>query len=308
MQPDPLFAGVEIGGTKTIVLLARGRDILRELSIPTAGPAATLEQASVLLRQWHDECGFAALGIASFGPLDLDRSSLGHGHMLPTPKAGWSGADILGTLTNGLDCPAAIDTDVNGAALAEYMWGAGARKDGPPDSLCYITIGTGIGGGFVINGRPLHGAMHPEIGHIRVRRASGDDFPGVCPFHGDCIEGLVSGPALAARFGRSGTEIPADDPRWAHVCDEIAQLLGSLLLMAAPRLILIGGGVGMGRAGLLQPIRERLVKRLAGYLAYVNEETVHDIVRPPVLGEKAGPLGAVALAKTVCASAPPGQS
>lgn len=298
--PDPLCAGVELGGTKTIVLLAQGRDILRQQSIPTSAPAATLTQASTLLRQWHDECGFAALGIASFGPLDLDRSSPGYGLMLPTPKAGWSGADILGKLTDELGCPAAIDTDVNGAALAELMWGAGLRNGGP-DSLCYITIGTGVGGGFIVDGKPLHGAMHPEIGHIRVRRASGDDFPGVCPFHGDCIEGLVSGPALAARFGMTGAAIATDDPRWDHVCDEIAQLLSSILLTAAPRLILIGGGVGTARAGLLHPIRERLVEQLAGYLPYVDEATVCNIVQAPALGERAGPLGAIALAKIAAA-------
>lgn len=291
MNDEPLVAGVEIGGTKLVLLYARGRQIIERVTIPTGHPDETLGAAADQLARWHAQRPFAALGIASFGPLQLDRATPDFGHMLPTPKPGWSGADIIGPLAAAVDCPVAIDTDVNGAALAEWRWGAGRGSD----SLCYITIGTGLGGGFVLNGRPLHGAMHPELGHILVRRVPGDDFAGVCPFHGDCIEGLVCGPALEARFAMPGDCIPADDPRWDHVASDIAQLIGTILLTTAARQVLIGGGVGMGRPQLMGKVREKLVAQLAGYLPFINSVSVEAIVRLPALGADAGPLGAIAL-------------
>jgi fructokinase len=292
----PLVAGVELGGTKMVVLRARGREIIERVTIPTTSPAETLGAGVALLTGWQAEEPFAALGIASFGPLRLDRSAPDFGHMLPTPKPGWTGADIYGGLSAALPCPAAIDTDVNGAALAEARWGAGAEGDAPSDCLCYLTIGTGLGGGFALHGRPLHGAMHPELGHILIRRAPGDAFAGACPFHGDCIEGLVSGPALAARFGVAGDRIAADDPRWDDVAHDIAQLVGTILLTTAARQILIGGGVGMGRADLLDRVRAQVVAQLGGYLPFVDATSIATIVRTPALGDQAGPLGAVALA------------
>ncbi|WP_088182904.1 ROK family protein [Sphingobium sp. Z007] len=296
MSALPYLAGVELGGTKMFVLRARGREIVERVSIATTTPAETLGAGAALLRRWHEDEPFAALGIGSFGPLRLDRTAADFGHMLPTPKPGWSGADIYGALAGVLPCPAAIDTDVNGAALAEVRWGAGAENDAPSDCLCYITIGTGLGAGFALHGRPLHGAMHPELGHILTRRAPGDAFPGACPFHGDCIEGLVAGPALAQRFGVPGQEIAADDPRWDHVAHDMAQMIGTTLLTTAARQVLIGGGVGMGRADLLDRVRARVVAQLAGYLPFVTDETIGAIVRRPALGDLAGPLGAVALA------------
>lgn len=296
MSAAPCLAGVELGGTKIFVLRARGRVIEERVMIPTTSPAETLGAAAALLRRWHEVEPFEALGIGSFGPLRLDRAAADFGHMLPTPKPGWTGADIYGALAGVLPCPAAIDTDVNGAALAEVRWGAGAEGDAPSDCLCYITIGTGLGAGFALYGRPLHGAMHPELGHILTRRAPGDDFEGACPFHGDCIEGLVSGPALAKRFGVAGDRIAADDPRWDDVAHDIAQLVGTILLTTAARQVLIGGGVGMGRTDLLDRVRVQVVRQLAGYLSFVTEETIGAIVCPPALGDQAGPLGAVALA------------
>lgn len=296
MSAPPLVAGVELGGTKMIVLRARGRDVIEQVSIPTTTPQDTLGAGAQILRRWQAGEGFAALGIASFGPLRLDPAAADFGHILPTPKPGWTGADIHGSLAAVLPCPVAIDTDVNGAALAEMRWGAGAEEGMASDCLCYITIGTGLGGGFALNGRPVHGAMHPELGHILVRRAPGDDFAGTCPFHGDCIEGLVSGPALARRFGMPGDRIPSDDPRWDHVAHDIAQLVGTILLTTAARQVLIGGGVGMGRAGLLDRVRGKVVAQLGGYLPYVDAGSIARIVRAPALGDRAGPLGAVALA------------
>ena len=291
-----MIAGVELGGTKLIVLRAHGRHIIERQSIATTSPAETLGAAVETLARWHDDMPFDALGIASFGPIRLDRAASDFGHMMPTPKPGWSGADIYGTLAGALSCPAAIDTDVNGAALAEARWGAGVEDGTPSDCLCYLTIGTGVGGGFAIDGRTIRGAMHPELGHILTRRAAGDDFPGACPFHGDCIEGLVSGPALTRRFGVPGDRIPADDPRWDHVAHDIAQLVGTILLSSAARQVLIGGGVGMARSDLLDRIRAKVVDQLGGYLPFVTQDSVASIVRAPALGDQAGPMGTVALA------------
>ncbi|HUD94505.1 ROK family protein [Sphingobium sp.] len=293
---EPLVAGVELGGTKIFVVRARGREIVDRMMIPTTAPDGTLGAAKQILLDWHSQEPFSALGIASFGPLRLDRTAEDFGRMLPTPKPGWTGADIFGALAEGLPCPAAIDTDVNAAALAEAYWGAGIQEDRPSDCLCYLTIGTGLGGGFVFNGRPLHGAMHPELGHILIRRAEGDEFPGVCSFHGDCIEGLVSGPALARRFNVSGDAIPATHPHWDFVAHDIAQLVSTILLTTAARRILIGGGVGMGRADLLDRVRSKVIEQLNGYLSFVTHDSIATIVRTPALGEQAGPLGAIALA------------
>ncbi|MCW1381927.1 ROK family protein [Novosphingobium sp. KCTC 2891] len=288
-RPAPRLAGVELGGTKTILVLAEGQTIVEQVAIPTEAPEITLPAASAVLRRWNDAAPIAALGIASFGPLDLAA-----GTMLPTPKPHWSGAAVRAALADGLACPVAIDTDVNGAALAEYRWGAGAAQGF--QSLCYITIGTGLGGGVVIDGRAVHGAMHPEIGHVRVRRAAGDTFAGTCRFHGDCIEGLVSGPALAARFGMPGEQVPADHPTWAYVATEIADLVATLFLITSVEAVLIGGGIGIARAALLPQVRTHLLASLGGYLPFLTPETVETRVTVPALGGKAGPLGAIALA------------
>ncbi len=293
-KKTPMLAGVELGGTKVLVLRARGSAILERTSVPTTTPAETLGKAVEILRGWHAEMPFDAMGIGSFGPVRLDRSAADFGIMLPTPKPHWAGADIFGTLTAPFDCPAVIDTDVNGAALAELRWGAGAGTGS--DSLCYITIGTGVGGGFVINGRPLHGAMHAELGHIRTPRARGDDFAGACPFHGDCIEGLIAGPSLAKRFGAPGSEIADDDPRWDYVVHDIASMVSTILLTTAARQVLIGGGVGMARQTILPRVRAAVVAQIAGYLPHVDATQIDSIVTAPRLCEEAGPLGAVALA------------
>lgn len=292
MTAEPLVAGVELGGTKCIVALGRGRTIIEQHSIPTRSPEETLGAAAAQVRAWT---GVEALGIASFGPLQLARGAQDFGRMLTTPKPGWQGADIWGALTDGFDGPAAIDTDVNGAALAEYHWGARPEAKERPSGLCYLTIGTGVGGGLVVDGRPVHGAMHPEMGHVRVRRVPGDDFAGSCPFHGDCVEGLINGPALAARFGMAGDAIPDDDGRWTHVASDLAGLVATLFLTIAPEMVLIGGGIGMGRPGLLPMVRAGVVKGLGGYLPYVTAESVEWRVRQPALRQEAGPLGALAL-------------
>jgi fructokinase len=286
------FAGVELGGTKSIAVLAREAEIVEQVTFPTLEPDETLGALSDRLRDWASAYGFSALGIASFGPIRLDASAPDYGRMHATPKPGWSGAPVAEALTAGLECPWLIDTDVNGAALAEYRWGAGRGTT----SLCYVTVGTGVGGGLVIAGRPVHGAMHPEIGHLRLRRMAEDRFAGACPFHGDCIEGLVSGPALAARFGCDPRRVSDPDPRWEAVAFDIAELAGAILLTTSAERILIGGGVGLGRAVLLERARALLVERQGAYLPFLDAGTVQAILRLPELGGKAGPLGAIALA------------
>lgn len=286
------FVGVELGGTKSIAVLAREAEIVEKAVVPTTGPEQTLVEIARRLQEWGGDHDLAALGIASFGPIQLDPAAPGYGRMHATPKPGWTGAAVAETLTRGLDCPWMIDTDVNGAALAEYRWGAGKGVS----SLCYVTIGTGVGGGLVIEGRPVHGAMHPEIGHLSLRRAPGDAFAGACPFHGDCIEGLISGPALAARFGAPPARVPDDDPRWSLVASDLAELAGAVLLTTSAQRILIGGGVGLARAKLLDTVRALLVERMAGYLPFLDRESARSIVRAPELGDQAGPLGAIALA------------
>lgn len=288
----PHVAGIELGGTKGIALISDGQNILARHSVPTTTPQDTLGALADQLRYWYAQRRFDALGIASFGPLRLDRTAPDFGHMLATPKPGWRGVDIAGVLAKDLPCPVAIDTDVNGAALAEWHWGAGRDCS----SLCYLTLGTGVGGGFVINGQPLHGGLHPEIGHALIRRRAGDDFPGICPFHGDCIEGLVSGPALHARFGAAAEHVASTDPRWKDVAPDLAQLMAIILLTTSAQRILIGGGVGIGQSHLLPLIHERTLSLLNGYLPHVDATTIGAIIRQPALGADAGPMGAVALA------------
>ncbi|MXP26718.1 ROK family protein [Altererythrobacter indicus] len=286
------LGGIELGGTKSIAILSDGESILERATFPTRSPSETLPLLSAQLRNWNREASLDALGIASFGPLQLNKAAAGFGKMLPTPKPGWEGAEITTTLSGGLTCPFAIDTDVNGAGLAEYCWGAGRNCS----SLCYITIGTGVGGGLIVNGAPVHGAMHPEIGHMRIRRVAEDQFGGACPFHGDCLEGLVSGPALAARFGCDPATVGEDDPRWTYVASDISEMAVNLLLTCSVQRILIGGGVGMGRAKLLPKVRQLTVERLAGYLPFATPETIDTIIVAPELGDNAGPMGTVALA------------
>lgn len=292
MTENRRLGGIELGGTKSIALVANGRRIVARHTVPTTTPEETLAALRKQLLAWHADAPLDAIGIASFGPLRLDPSCADFGHMLVTPKPGWSGVDIASGITAPFTCPWRIDTDVNGAALAEWLWGARHARQ----NICYITLGTGVGGGFVVDGKPIHGFMHPEIGHIRMPRAMADTFPGICPFHGDCIEGLVSGPAIEARFGCPGPEIPADDARWMHVAHDLAQMCAIIMLTMSPHRILIGGGVGLSRTQLLPLIHTQFAVILAGYIPDLSGERVRDVITTPVLGADAGPLGAIALA------------
>ncbi|QDX27926.1 ROK family protein [Sphingomonas suaedae] len=293
MSDTGRYAGVELGGTKSVAVLAQGDRIVDRHVVVTGEPRVTLSALRSILDEWTGQTPLAGLGIASFGPIRLDRAAPDFGRMLPTPKPGWGGAAILDPLARDLGCPVAIDTDVNAAALAEYRWGAGAGCD----SLCYITIGTGLGGGLLIAGRPVHGALHPEIGHLRLRRVPGDSFAGACPFHGDCVEGLVSGPALAKRFGADPANVPDDHPIWRDVASDIAELCATILLTVSAQRILFGGSVALSRPFLLPWVRDHVVERIAGYLPFVDDMSGRDVIKPATLGTEAGPLGAIALAQ-----------
>lgn len=289
MTSSPLIAGLELGGTKCVAILATGPDDIRaRRTVPTTDPASTLRALESVLDDWS----FDAIGIASFGPLDLDPASLAFGSVARTPKAGWTGTDLTRWLADRYAKPLAIQTDVVGAAFAEGRWGAAQGLS----SHCYITIGTGVGVGLLSAGRPVQGAAHGEAGHMRVTRATGDHFAGCCPYHGDCIEGLISGPALALRFGRPGQELPDDGSEWDVFVHDLAALLHNLVVVAAPERIAIGGGVIAPREYLFSLLRDKLAASIAGYgtlSAYVDR--LNERLGPPGLGTLAGPMGAIAM-------------
>ncbi|WP_338425892.1 ROK family protein [Sphingopyxis kveilinensis] len=285
----PSIAGLELGGTKCVAILASGPEGVRDgRTIPTTDSAETLARLEAILDGW----AFDAIGIASFGPLDLDRSSADFGSVCRTPKPGWSGADLVNRFSQRYAKPLAIQTDVVGAALAESRWG----KAQGLSSHCYITVGTGVGVGLISGGQPVQGYAHGEAGHMRVARAKGDTFEGACPFHGDCIEGLLSGPALKRRFGRPGEALPDGAAEWDLFVADLAAFLHNLVAVASPERISIGGGVIADRPFLFARLREKLSASLNGYgtyPAYMADDC--ERIGPPGLGAQTGPLGAVAV-------------
>lgn len=285
---NPLFAGIEAGGTKFVlgVGTAEGGSIATA-RIPTRDPDATFADAVAFFAEHRPTEGYAGAGMASFGPIDLDPHSARYGHILATPKPGWAGTDMVGRMRAMLDVPVGLDTDVNAAALAE----AGYVRD-----LAYVTVGTGIGVGLISNGAPVHGLGHPEAGHILVRRHPEQaDFAGICPFHGDCLEGLASGEAIRAAWGDSLDKLAPDHPAWASEADYLAQLCAMLILMLSPVEIVLGGGV-MNQKTLFPRIRQRTVQILAGYGAGYDAEAVERRIRPVRCIEAPGLLGAYLLA------------
>ena len=281
------YAGVELGGTKCVAILARNHDdVLARETIPTTAPDETLERIERTLRGWTSEHEIEALGVGSFGPIDLDPESRSWGHLLATPKPGWAGTDVAGRLRDCLKVPTALDTDVNAAALAEMRWGSGQGLE----DFAYVTVGTGVGVGLIANGRPMRGFGHCELGHVRIARLPGDDWRGSCPYHRDCVEGLASGSALKARLG--DREIAEGDAVWDSVVWTLAQLCLAIACAAAPRRIAMGGGVIQRQPHLLGRIREKLEESLGGFLQLPDGK----YVCAPQLGGDAGPLGAIALA------------
>lgn len=288
-MPAELLAGVELGGTKCVALVADRHRILERTSVPTTTPGETLGQLADWLHQRRD--GLSALGIASFGPVRLAPAADDYGQILDTPKPGWSRTSVIAPFEK-LALPIRLDSDVNAAALAELAWGAGQGAS----SLVYVTMGTGIGVGIAVAGTPLHGRLHPEGGHLRLGKAV-DGFEGACPFHGDCVEGLLSGPALEQRFRALPASVAPDDPRWAAPAIDLARFLSSLLLLLAPDRILLGGSVALGQPALIASALSRVPAELGGYLGDLDLATLKTIVTPPALGSDAGPLGAVRLAQ-----------
>jgi fructokinase len=291
-----LYGAVEAGGTKFVCAVG-GEDgaIRAEARFPTADPASTLARVGEFLRERSAALGeLHGIGVASFGPVVLDRKSPSYGCIANTPKAGWSQTDLIGTLARQFSCPVGLDTDVNAAALAEHRWGAGRGIE----NLVYLTVGTGIGGGVLINGVPLHGLLHPEIGHIRPRRHPLDQsFAGVCPFHGDCVEGLASGPAIVARTGNELQHLDAAHVQWDIEADYLGQLCAQLVLTVSPQRIVMGGGVMSQQQ--LPRIRQRLQHWLGGYID--RGELLDEVDRYlvlPALGIRSGILGALALGMT----------
>lgn len=294
-----MYLGIEAGGTTFVCGQGHGPDDLDALAtIPTTTPQATLEAVDDWIgARIADGVSVDAIGLASFGPLDLDRNSPTHGQLTTTPKPGWQGVDMPAHLADRWGVPVAIDTDVNGAGIAESRWGALQGCD----SGVYLTVGTGIGGGALVDGRPIRGLMHTEMGHLLVRRHPRDHFRGSCPFHADCVEGLASGTALRARFGRPGHELADADLALARLLagDYLAQLVVAATLLLTPRRVVLGGGVP-AMDGLLDEVRARTIDLLAGAIprpAITDGAT--DYVVPPGLGGHAGVLGALAMAATV---------
>ncbi|WP_039392604.1 ROK family protein [Novosphingobium sp. MBES04] len=294
------LAGIELGGTKTVVVLGQAGRIDERVEFATRDPETTLEEALEVLSGWQGTRALDALGIASFGPIRLDARATDFGCMLATPKPGWSGAEVRAPFAKELGCPVGLDTDVNGAALGEYRHGAGKGCT----SLVYVTIGTGIGGGVLVEGHPVHGSLHPELGHLRLRRARGDGFAGACRFHGDCVEGLLSGPALAARLGCHPGEVPAHDPRWEVIAQDLAELLVHLLLTLAPQRIIVGGGVSHRQRHLLARAIDHVPHLLGGYLEDATPAVLAQRIVLPTLGDDAGPTGALEIAARALAQRP----
>lgn len=289
-----LVAGVELGGTKCICVRASvDGTIVDQTIVGTTDPVETIGAIAAILADWWTERPFVALGVASFGPLDLDPASPGYGCITTTPKPGWRDAAVLAPLAADFGVPVGFDTDVNGAALAERRWGSAAGLD----DFAYVTVGTGVGVGLIVNGAATRGLGHCEIGHLHVPRLAGDDWPGTCPYHGACVEGLASGGAIAARLnGTPIAAIDADHPVWDGVVEALAQMAHAMVLSAGPKRILVGGGVAAGQPHLLPRIETRLRKLIAGYVALPAPDATSPYVRAPGLGTSAGPRGPVALA------------
>ncbi len=289
-ETAPLYGCIEAGGTKFVVGIAAAPDDIREtVRIETTTPEDTLSATISMLKDAISRHGpLTAIGIGSFGPVELDRDAANWGYITATPKPGWSNTDFAARLERELGVPVGFDTDVNGAALAESKWGA---AQGEKLSV-YVTVGTGIGGGVVVNGVPIRGLSHPEMGHFKPQRHLDDlEFAGLCPFHGDCLEGLASGPAIKARWGVSLSQLPAGHTGPAIIAWYIAQLCTTLQSMMEPGRIILGGGV-MATPGLLEIVRSEAERLGAGYF----RGKARDIIVPPGLGDTAGFLGGLAIA------------
>ncbi len=289
-----LVGGIEAGGTKFICSVGNGPEELQaETRFPTTIPDETLSQAISFFKEQETQIEpLSAIGVASFGPVDPDPDSPTFGFITSTPKTDWANTDFVGALRDHFHVPVGFDTDVNGAALAEGKWGAAAGLH----TFIYLTIGTGIGGGTLVNGRLLHGLIHPEMGHIRLHHDwERDPFPGNCPYHGDCLEGMAAGPAIEARWGQKGQELEPGHPAWDLEAEYLAQALQSLVCVLSPQRIIMGGGV-MNQPELITKVREKTATYLNDYIQHpAITDHINEYIVLPALGGRAGVLGAIAL-------------
>jgi fructokinase len=287
------YGGIEAGGTKFVCAVGTAPDDVRETRFPTTTPDESINRAIAFFRE---QPRITAIGIASFGPIDLHPDSPTFGYITTTPKPGWANTDLAGAIKRALGVSIGFDTDVNVAALGEQRWGAAQGLD----TFIYLTIGTGIGGGGLSSGKLLHGLIHPEMGHIRLPHdLARDPFPGACPYHGDCLEGLASGPALEKRWGARAETLPPDHPAWKLEARYLALALVNFICTLSPQRIILGGGV-MEQAQLFPLIRREVQQLLNGYVqSPVIIENIDAYIVPPGLGKRAGVLGAIALAETV---------
>lgn len=297
---NAFVGGIEAGGTKFVCAVGSGPDDLRaEVRFPTTTPEETIGRAVSFFREQQAEYGaLQAIGIAAFGPLDPDPRSESYGYITSTPKPGWANANFVGAMRQAFDLPVGFDTDVNGAALGEWRWGAAQGLD----TFVYLTIGTGVGGGAMVNGRLLHGLVHPEMGHIVLPHDwEHDPYKGRCPYHGDCLEGMAAGPAIEERWGVKGQQLGEDHPAWALEAHYLALALRSFICTLSPQRIIMGGGV-MEQPQLFPMVRTRTQEYLNGYVQHpAILERIDTYIVPPGLGNKAGVLGAFALAQQALA-------
>lgn len=291
-----LYGSIEAGGTKFVCMVASGpNDIRSEARFSTTTPSETLDQVIQFFQKesvrWPET--LTAIGIGSFGPVELDPASPTYGSITATPKPGWNNTALVTPLQQALGVPVAFDTDVNAAAIGEGRWGAGRGLQ----NFVYYTIGTGIGGGALVNGQPLHGMVHPEMGHMRLPHDfNRDPFPGLCPFHADCFEGLASGPAMRNRWNQPAESIPADHPAWDLEAHYIALALQTTVCLLSPQRIILGGGI-MLQMQLFPLIRQYLRIYLNKYITSpLLDKGMDEYIVPPQLGSRAGGLGALALA------------
>ena len=290
------YAGIEAGGTKFICTIAnKYYDIIERISIPTEEPQITMPKVINFFKRYKDD--LTSIGVGSFGPVDLDKTSKTYGFITDTVKVGWQNYNLVGEIKSNFNIPIGFDTDVNAAALGEYKWGHAKQLD----NFIYITVGTGIGVGGMSNNKLMHGLTHPEMGHIFVRRSKLEkvSFHGICSFHGDCLEGLASGTAINARWGTSHcSELPIDHDAWKLEADYLAQAIMNYILICSPKKIIMGGGV-MKQKQLFPLIYQKLQELMNGYISHphIIGDQIKSYIVPPKLEDNAGCLGAIALAE-----------
>lgn len=289
-----LYGGIEAGGTKFVCIVGTGpNNVVAETTIPTTDPDQTIRSVVDFFNPYKLKKQLMAVGIATFGPVDLDRFSPTYGYITTTVKPKWGQVNLLGRVKHALELPVAFDTDVNGAVFGEYYW---IPENKQLDSLVYITIGTGIGVGVLVDGRPLHGLVHVEAGHLAIPHdVEKDPFPGICSYHGDCLEGLASGPSMAQRWKQLAERLPEDHPAWDLEAEYIALGLVNLIYAYSPNKIILGGGVSQ-HPGFHKSVRKKVRNFINGYInSPMVLDRIDEYIVPPSLGNRSGVLGAIAM-------------